>query len=211
MAIFFTGFGIYQSLTNHKIEWFLRLFGAVLTAIAVSSYVRSRAIGFAVLRRFDACHGWRRTSIAARSGAVRCPSRRARWEDDMTDPAMPAEDATRIRSVGPRLSRRLPICSGMVVDFRAGRKTTAVVWRLLDASDHGVPGLSIGTCLRFGGLGSALLAIASAAGLLGIVPFAYLSIRATKELRRAGIRVGLLGPRVKDLPALSQEVGKAAK
>ncbi len=45
MAIFFTGFGIYQSLTNHKIEWFLLLFGAVLTAIAVLSYVRSRAIG----------------------------------------------------------------------------------------------------------------------------------------------------------------------
>ncbi len=129
----------------------------------------------------------------------------------MTDPAMPAEDATRIRSVG--LAYRgafLYVPAWWLISVPAGRRLLSYgVYLMLPIMAF--LAYRLARALRFGGLGSALLAIASAAGLLGIVPFAYLSIRATKELRRAGIRVGLLGPRVKDLPALSQEVGKAAK
>jgi hypothetical protein len=44
-AVFFTGFGIYQSIRNHEPEWFLLAFGALSAVIGFLAYRRTKDIG----------------------------------------------------------------------------------------------------------------------------------------------------------------------
>ena len=44
-AVFFTGFGIYQSLQKHEPDWFLLIFGCMSAAIAVMVYRRAKDVG----------------------------------------------------------------------------------------------------------------------------------------------------------------------
>lgn len=44
-AVFFTGFGIYQSILRHQPDWFLLIFGGLSAIVAFMAYRRARDIG----------------------------------------------------------------------------------------------------------------------------------------------------------------------
>ncbi|HWE18579.1 MAG TPA: hypothetical protein VG758_15565 [Hyphomicrobiaceae bacterium] len=51
-----------------------------------------------------------------------------------------------------------------------------------------------------------VLAAISAVALIGLICLLILSVRATRLLRRAGIKVGILGPRLHDLPRYDSDI-----
>jgi hypothetical protein len=114
-------------------------------------------------------------------------------------------DADRVRSIGLAYrSAMLYVPAWWLVSVPAGARLLSYgVWLLLPVMAY--LAFRLARALEIKGLALVLLSLASAAGLLGLIPFVYLSVRANRALRRAGIRVGLLGPRKADLPVSQRE------